>query len=116
MLRISDARMSGTAYGAAVLHVSPEAAVGGPLALVRDGDWIELDVAERRLQLCVDDEELERRRKAWRAPPRLHARGYRKLYDQHVEQAHRGCDFDFLRGSNEQTLPEGLFDGWVGGW
>jgi dihydroxy-acid dehydratase len=116
MLRISDARMSGTAYGAAVLHVSPEAAVGGPLALVRDGDWIELDVAERRLQLCVDDGELERRRKAWQPPARLHARGYRRLYDQHVEQAHRGCDFDFLRGSNDETLPEGLFDGWVGGW
>jgi dihydroxy-acid dehydratase len=116
MLRISDARMSGTAYGAAVLHVSPEAAVGGPLALVRDGDIIELDVAERRLTLCVAPEELERRRKAWQPPPRKHVRGYRQLYDQHVEQAHRGCDFDFLRGADAQTLPEGLFDGWVGGW
>jgi len=115
MLRISDARMSGTAYGAAVLHVSPEAAVGGPLALVRDGDIIELDVAERRLKLCVDPEELERRRQAWQAPV-VHARGYRRLYDQHVEQAHRGCDFDFLRGADAETLPEGLFDGWVGGW
>ena len=84
-----------------MLHVSPEAAVGGPLALVRDGDIIELDVAERRLQLCVDDEELERRRKAWQPPAHLHRRGYRRLYDQHVEQAHRGCDFDFLRGSND---------------
>jgi dihydroxy-acid dehydratase len=116
MLRISDARMSGTAYGAAVLHVSPEAAVGGPLALVKDGDIIELDVAERRLQLCVDPEELERRRQAWQPPVRVHARGYRRLYDQHVEQAHRGCDFDFLRGADAETLPEGLFDGWVGGW
>ena len=116
MLRISDARMSGTAYGAAVLHVSPEAAVGGPLALVRDGDLIELDVAERRLTLCVAPEELERRRQAWQPPARKHARGYRKLYDQHVEQAHRGCDFDFLRGADAETLPEGLFDGWVGGW
>jgi dihydroxy-acid dehydratase len=115
MLRISDARMSGTAYGAAVLHVSPEAAIGGPLALVRDGDFIELDVAERRLQLCVDDEELARRRKAWKPPPQK-LRGYRKLYDEHVEQAHRGCDFDFLRGMDSETLPEGLFDGWVGGW
>jgi dihydroxyacid dehydratase/phosphogluconate dehydratase len=116
MLRISDARMSGTAYGAAVLHVSPEAAVGGPLALVRDGDVIELDVAERRLQLCVDANELERRRQVWQPPASAHARGYRRLYDQHVEQAHRGCDFDFLRGANAETLPEGLFDGWVGGW
>jgi dihydroxy-acid dehydratase len=116
MLRISDARMSGTAYGAAVLHVSPEAAVGGPLALVRDGDFIELDVAERRLQLCVDAGELERRRQAWQPRPSAHTRGYRRLYDQHVEQAHRGCDFDFLRGADDETLPEGLFDGWVGGW
>ena len=116
MLRISDARMSGTGYGAAVLHVSPEAAIGGPLALVRDGDVIELDVAERRLHLCVDDEELARRRAAWQPPPRRHARGYRKLYVGHVEQAHRGCDFDFLHGSDAETLPEGLFDGWVGGW
>ncbi|SPA14996.1 L-arabonate dehydratase [Cupriavidus taiwanensis] len=116
MLRISDARMSGTAYGAAVLHVSPEAAIGGPLALVRDGDIIELDVAARRLELCVEPDELERRRQAWQAPPSRHVRGYRNLYSQHIEQAHLGCDFDFLRGANEDTLPEGLFDGWVGGW
>jgi dihydroxy-acid dehydratase len=116
MLRISDARMSGTAYGAAVLHVSPEAAVGGPLSLVRDGDIIELDVPARRLDLCVEPEELERRRQDWQPPPRTHVRGYRKLYDQHVEQAHLGCDFDFLRGADKETLPEGLFDGWVGGW
>ncbi|MCO4864642.1 dihydroxy-acid dehydratase [Cupriavidus sp. WGlv3] len=116
MLRISDARMSGTAYGAAVLHVSPEAAIGGPLALVRDGDIIELDVAARRLELCVEPDELERRRQAWQAPPSRHVRGYRNLYNQHIEQAHLGCDFDFLRGANEDTLPEGLFDGWVGGW
>jgi dihydroxy-acid dehydratase len=108
--------MSGTAYGAAVLHVSPEAAIGGPLALVRDGDMIELDVPNRRLELCVDAGELERRRQAWRPPARSHERGYRKLYEQHIEQAHRGCDFDFLRGADLQTLPEGLFDGWVGGW
>jgi dihydroxy-acid dehydratase len=116
MLRISDARMSGTAYGAAVLHVSPEAAVGGPLALVRDGDMIELDVAGRRLELCVEPDELERRRQAWQPPPSTHRRGYRRLYDDHVEQAHLGCDFDFLRGADEEILPEGLFDGWVGGW
>lgn len=116
MLRISDARMSGTAYGAAVLHVSPEAAIGGPLALVRDGDIIELDVAARRLELCVEPQELERRRQAWQPPLSRHVRGYRNLYNQHIEQAHLGCDFDFLRGANEETLPEGLFDGWVGGW
>jgi dihydroxy-acid dehydratase len=116
MLRISDARMSGTAYGAAVLHVSPEAAVGGPLALVQDGDVIELDVDQRRLHLCVSDEELARRREAWKRPARKHTRGYRKLYDSQVEQAHLGCDFEFLRGADSDTLPEGLFDGWVGGW
>lgn len=116
MLRISDARMSGTAYGAAVLHVSPEAAVGGALALVRDGDIIELDVPARRIHLCVEREELERRREAWRPAQRTRTRGYRRLYDRHVEQAHRGCDFDFLRGADVETLPEGLFDGWVGGW
>jgi dihydroxy-acid dehydratase len=108
--------MSGTAYGAAVLHVSPEAAVGGPLALVRDGDFIELDVAARRLELCVGEEELAHRRKEWLAKPERHTRGYRHLYNRHVEQAHRGCDFDFLRGADEETLPDGLFDGWVGGW
>jgi dihydroxy-acid dehydratase len=116
MLRISDARMSGTAYGAAVLHVSPEAAIGGPLALVRDGDIIELDVGARRLELCVEPQELERRRQEWQPPLSQHVRGYRNLYNQHIEQAHLGCDFDFLRGANEETLPEGLFDGWVGGW
>ena len=116
MLRISDARMSGTAYGAAILHVSPEAAVGGPLALVRDGDMIEFNLAERRLDLLVDGEELARRRDKWQAPAARHSRGYRALYTRHVEQAHRGCDFDFLRGADEDPLPDGLFDGWVGGW
>jgi len=116
MVRISDARMSGTAYGAALLHVSPEAAIGGPLALVRNGDIIELDVPARRLELCVSAEELERRRKDWRPPPGGAARGYRNLYNQHIQQAHRGCDFDFLVGANAESLPEGLFEGWVGGW
>jgi dihydroxy-acid dehydratase len=116
MVRISDSRMSGTAYGTALLHVSPEAAIGGPLALVRNGDIIEIDIHARRLDLCVDAEEFERRRQAWQPPTRAHERGYRKLYEQHIEQAHRGCDFDFLRGANLETLPEGLFDGWVGGW
>ena len=96
MLRISDARMSGTAYGAIVLHVSPEAAVGGPLALVRDGDEIVLDVDARRLDLVVAEDELARRRAAWRPKPRP-KRGYARLFAETVEQAHRGCDFDFLR-------------------
>jgi dihydroxy-acid dehydratase len=98
MLRISDARMSGTSYGAVVLHLAPEAAVGGPLALVQDGDTISLDVAERRLDLVLDPAELDRRRAAWSPPKRKDTRGYRRLYEDHVLQANEGCDFDFLRG------------------
>jgi dihydroxy-acid dehydratase len=97
MVRISDARMSGTAYGTIVLHVSPEAAVGGPLALVRNGDRIRLSVRERRIDLLVGEEELARRRSAWRPPVAPPARGYAKLYMDHVLQAEHGCDFDFLR-------------------
>jgi dihydroxy-acid dehydratase len=97
MVRISDARMSGTAYGTIVLHVSPEAAVGGPLALVRDGDRIRLSVKNRRIDLLVAEEELARRRAAWRAPAAAPVRGYAKLYMDHVLQAEHGCDFDFLR-------------------
>jgi len=101
MLRISDARMSGTGYGAVVLHVAPEAAVGGPLGLVRDGDWIELDVAERRLHLEVSDAELERRRATWQPPDSVRqARGYTRMYVEHVLQADRGADFDFLLGGD----------------
>lgn len=96
MVRISDGRMSGTAFGTVVLHVAPEAAVGGPLALVRDGDGIELDVPARRLTLCVSDEELARRRAEWRPYHPVSRRGYTWLYQQHVLQADRGCDFDFL--------------------
>ena len=101
IVRISDARMSGTSYGAVVLHVAPEAAVGGPLALVEDGDLIRLDVQARRLDLAVEPAELERRRAAWTPPDRKDARGYRKLYEDHVLQANDGCDFDFLRGRSE---------------
>ncbi|MFC1482437.1 dihydroxy-acid dehydratase [Myxococcota bacterium] len=97
MIRISDARMSGTAYGTTVLHCAPEAAVGGPLALVQDGDLIELDVPGGRLDLAVEPEELERRRAAWR-PTDLPERGWRRLYAQHVQQAHLGADLDFLVG------------------
>jgi dihydroxy-acid dehydratase len=98
MVRISDARMSGTAYGTVVLHVSPEAAVGGPLAFVRSGDRIRLSVRERRLDLDVDAAELARRRANWQAPA-MPARGYQRLYAERVLQAEDGCDFDFLRDS-----------------
>jgi L-arabonate dehydrase len=98
LVRISDARMSGTSYGAVVLHVTPEAAVGGPLALVESGDRIRLDVAGRSLDLLVDEAELSRRRAAWTRPTAKDERGYRRLYEDHVLQANEGCDFDFLRG------------------
>ncbi|OGA40473.1 MAG: dihydroxy-acid dehydratase, partial [Betaproteobacteria bacterium RIFCSPLOWO2_12_FULL_68_19] len=97
MVRISDARMSGTAYGTIVLHVSPEAAVGGPLALVRNGDRIRLSVRERKIDLLVSKEELDRRRNSWKPPVAPAARGYARLYMDHVMQAEQGCDFDFLR-------------------
>jgi dihydroxy-acid dehydratase len=97
MVRISDARMSGTAYGTIVLHVSPEAAAGGPLALVRNGDRIRLSVKERRIDLAVPDAELAKRKAGWQPPVAVPARGYAKLYMEHVLQAEHGCDFDFLR-------------------
>lgn len=100
MVRISDARMSGTAYGTIVLHVAPESAVGGPLALVQDGDEIELDWAERRLTLHVDESELARRRSRWEPRPPAFSRGYGQIYVQHVNQAPAGVDFDFLRGND----------------
>ena len=99
MVRISDARMSGTAYGTIVLHVSPEAAVGGPLALVKNGDRIRLSVKARRIELLVPDAELAKRRAAWKPPVAVPARGYARLYMEHVLQAEHGCDFDFLRKS-----------------
>ena len=105
MVRISDARMSGTAYGTVVLHVAPEAAVGGPLALVKTGDRIELDVPARRLSLLVDEDELARRRAAWRAPPPIVDRGYVKLYVEHVTQANVGADLDFLKGGSGSAVP-----------
>ncbi len=104
VVRISDSRMSGTAFGTVVLHVAPEAADGGPLGLVRDGDWIELDVAARRLQLMIDDVELSRRRTEWQPPVTKHRRGYPRLYIDHVLQADEGCDFDFLRPTCEAEL------------
>jgi L-arabonate dehydrase len=98
LLRISDARMSGTSYGAVVLHIAPESAIGGPLALVRTGDAIRLDVARRTLNVLLDDAELAQRRNAWTSPPQKDLRGYRRLYEDHVLQANEGCDLDFLRG------------------
>ncbi len=89
--------MSGTAYGTIVLHVSPEAAAGGPLALVRNGDRIKLSVRERKIDLLVSEKELSERKKSWRPPTTPPARGYAKLYMDHVLQAEHGCDFDFLR-------------------
>jgi dihydroxy-acid dehydratase len=106
MVRISDARMSGTSYGACVLHVSPEAFVGGPLALVKSGDWIELDVAARKLDLVVDDEEMARRRNAWKPQAPKYERGFGALYSAHVLQADQGCDFDFLLAGRETPEPE----------
>jgi dihydroxy-acid dehydratase len=96
MVRISDARMSGTSYGACVLHVTPESFIGGPLALVRTGDLIELDVPARKLNLLVSEAELAERRRAWQPPPSRFERGYGKLFSEHVTQADKGCDFDFL--------------------
>lgn len=104
MVRISDARMSGTSYGACVLHVTPESHVGGPLALVRDGDLVELDVAARRIQLLVPDEELAARRAQWKQPPPKFTRGFGVLYLQHIQQADTGCDFDFLESGHRAPV------------
>jgi dihydroxy-acid dehydratase len=105
MVRVSDARMSGTAYGACVLHVAPESCVGGPLAFVQNGDLIELDVDARRLHLEVSEEELARRRAAWTPPEPAMKSGYQKLYVDHVMQACEGADLDFLRGCRGAAIP-----------
>jgi len=105
MVRISDARMSGTAYGTVVLHISPEAAAGGALALVENGDMVELDVAQRKLHLAVSDEVLSQRRKKWQAPQPPLVRGYWRLYFDHVLQAHEGADLDFLVGKSGSFVP-----------
>jgi dihydroxy-acid dehydratase len=106
MVRISDARMSGTSYGACVLHVAPESYAGGPLAFVRDGDVIELDVPARRLHLNVSDDELDKRRTDWQQPPPKFGRGYGALYLKHIMQANEGCDFDFLEAGPPTPEPE----------
>jgi dihydroxy-acid dehydratase len=118
VVRISDGRMSGTGFGTIALHVTPESAVGGPLALVENGDPIIFDVKARTLDLDVDPREIERRRQRFVQPARHYRRGYGALYLDHVQQADQGCDFDFLRfdGERDDTLPLGLLHGWVGGW
>jgi dihydroxy-acid dehydratase len=119
MVRISDARMSGTAFGTVVLHVSPESAANGPLRAVRDGDPIELDVDAQRIDLALPQAEIDRRLAELGPPEPRYRRGYGKLYVEHVLQAHEGCDFDFLRareGEPPESEPYGLLSGWVGGW
>ena len=106
MLRISDARMSGTSYGACVLHVAPESFVGGPLAFLQNGDVVELDVAARKLDMRVSEQELSRRRAAWRPPQSIYPRGYGALFSTHIRQANDGCDFDFLEGTARIPEPE----------
>ena len=106
MVRISDSRMSGTSYGTCVLHVSPESHIGGPLAFVQTGDFIELDVEARKIHLDVSDEELEKRKAAWTAPERKFNRGYGKLFAEEITQAHEGCDFRFLHGQTPDAEPD----------
>jgi dihydroxy-acid dehydratase len=106
MVRLSDGRMSGTSYGTCILHVAPEAYVGGPLALVRNGDLIELDVDKKRLDLKITDAELAKRKAAWKRPPPKYERGYGAIFSRHVKQANEGCDFDFLEGTAPTAEPE----------
>jgi len=106
MLRLSDARMSGTSYGACVLHISPESYVGGPLALVKTGDLVSVDVPNRTIRLEISDEELAARQAAWTPPERKYERGYGWMFSQHIEQANEGCDFDFLRTDFGGPVPE----------
>jgi dihydroxyacid dehydratase/phosphogluconate dehydratase len=105
MVRISDARMSGTSYGTCILHVSPETALGGPIALLRDGDIIELDVQARKLNVQISDAELAKRREKWTAPPPKFQRGYGQLFCDEVTQADQGCDFKFLHAGKETPEP-----------
>jgi dihydroxy-acid dehydratase len=106
MLRVSDARMSGTSYGACVLHVSPESHIGGPLAAVRTGDTISVDVENRRIDVQLTDEQIAARLAEWRPPSRDYPRGYNQMFARHIGQAHEGCDFDFLTGAGGIPEPE----------
>jgi dihydroxy-acid dehydratase len=106
MLRLSDARMSGTSYGACILHAAPEAHIGGPLALLRTGDRVRVSVSQRRIDMLVDDDELARRRAEWKAPQPHYKRGYGNMFARHITQANLGCDFDFLETTPGATIPE----------
>jgi dihydroxy-acid dehydratase len=106
MLRLSDSRMSGTSYGACVLHISPESFVGGPLALVKTGDMISVNVPARSISLDISEEEFARRKAAWKAPEPKYERGYGWMFSKHIQQANEGCDFDFLRTDFGQAVPE----------
>lgn len=106
MLRMSDSRMSGTSYGACVLHISPESFVGGPLALVKNGDMISVDVPARTINLEISDEEFARRKAAWKAPEPKYERGYGWMFSKHIQQANEGCDFDFLRTDFGRAVSE----------
>jgi dihydroxy-acid dehydratase len=106
MVRISDARMSGTSYGCCVLHVAPESYVGGPLALVKNGDLVELEVDKRQLNLKISDTEMQERKRAWKPAARKYERGYGAIFTRHVRQADEGCDFDFLEGTAPIPEPE----------
>jgi dihydroxy-acid dehydratase len=106
MLRISDARMSGTSYGACILHVAPEAYIGGPLALLKTGDMITVDVDQRLIKVELSDEELQMRRDAWIAPAPRYERGYGVMFSKHINQAPEGCDFDFLMTDYGAAVPE----------
>jgi len=106
MLRISDARMSGTSYGACILHVAPESLIGGPLAAVRTGDMITVDVSRRSINVALTDVEIAGRIKGYEPPPRNYPRGYYKMFAEHTRQANEGCDFDFLEGAEGISEPE----------
>jgi dihydroxy-acid dehydratase len=106
MVRLSDARMSGTSYGTCVLHVAPEAYIGGPLALIKTGDIIELDVPKRTINVKLTDAELAERRKSWKPPEPRFLRGYGVMFSRHITQANKGCDFDFLQGTLPTAEPE----------
>src|SRR5258706_11567549 len=106
MVRLSDGRMSGTSYGTCVLHVAPESFIGGPLALVRNGDLIELDADKKILNLRISEKEFATRKKAWKQPPPKYERSYGAIFSRHVKQANEGCDFDFLEGTAPTAEPE----------
>ena len=106
MIRLSDARMSGTSYGACILHVAPEAYIGGPLALIKNGDIIEVDIPERKLNFDISENELINRRDKWKEPEPRYERGYGYIYSKHIEQADKGCDFDFLKSDFGSAVQE----------